>query len=171
MQRLPYSYRNDPAVPPFDDTSPLVIFDGHCVLCSAGIDWMLARDPDGTSRFAVIQDAIPRALYDHYGFDANTFDTFMVLDRGMPYTRWQGVIAAGRTLPWPWAVLSAIARLVPNAIGDHLYDWVQRHRISWFGARDVCRRPNEKERARFLNSDGNPAWVAIPAEISQSNAG
>jgi len=50
----PYSYRNDPAVPAFDDTAPIVIFDGLCVLCSSGVQWMLTRDPAGSSRFAVI---------------------------------------------------------------------------------------------------------------------
>ncbi len=55
MQDMPkYSYRSDPAVPRFDDSEPLIIFDGNCVLCSSGIEWMLKRDPNGTSRHAVI---------------------------------------------------------------------------------------------------------------------
>ena len=29
-----YSYRADPAVPPFPDDKPLIVFDGVCVLCS-----------------------------------------------------------------------------------------------------------------------------------------
>lgn len=154
MSKSAYSYRTDSTVPAFDDSAPLVIFDGHCTLCSAGIDWMLARDPKGTSRFAVIQDVVPRALYAHYELDAETFDTFMVLDRGVAHTRWRGVVAAGRTLPKPWSALAVVARLVPDAIGDRLYDWVQRHRIAWFGARDTCRRPAEHERSRFLDTDG-----------------
>lgn len=32
--REPYSYRGDPAVPPFPDDRPIIIFDGKCVLCS-----------------------------------------------------------------------------------------------------------------------------------------
>ena len=35
-----YSYRADPAVPRFDDSEALIIFDGHCVLCSSGVQWM-----------------------------------------------------------------------------------------------------------------------------------
>ena len=50
MQATAYSYRRDPNVPPFDDSKPLVIFDGMCVLCSNGIRWMLDRDPNGMSR-------------------------------------------------------------------------------------------------------------------------
>jgi predicted DCC family thiol-disulfide oxidoreductase YuxK len=152
MRAEPYSYRNDPAVPAFDDTRPLIIFDGLCVLCSNGVQWMLARDSDGTSQFAAIQDPIPRALYAHYGLDAGRFDTFMVLSAGMPYTRWAGALAAGHTLAQPWRGLAVVGRAIPNAIGDRLYDWVQRNRLAWFGRRAACLVPDPSQRARFLNA-------------------
>src|SRR5512136_294134 len=102
MQAEAYSYRADPLVPKFDDSRPLLIFDGHCVLCSDGVNWMLDRDPEGTSRFAAIQEPIPRALYRHYDLDADRFDTFMVLADGRPYLRWAGTLAAARTMAAPW---------------------------------------------------------------------
>ncbi|MET0408500.1 MAG: DCC1-like thiol-disulfide oxidoreductase family protein [Hyphomicrobium sp.] len=145
-----YSYRDDPAVPAFDDSRPIVIFDGLCVLCSSGVKWMLDRDPGGQSRFAVIQDPLPRALYRHYGLDAEAFDTFMVLQDGLPYTRWAGALAAARTLPQPWRALGYAGRIVPVFLGDRIYDWVQRNRLTWFGIRDACRRPAEAEKTRFL---------------------
>jgi predicted DCC family thiol-disulfide oxidoreductase YuxK len=147
-----YSYREDPNVPAFDDSRPLVIFDGMCVLCAGGVQWMLARDPEGTSRFAVIQDALPRALYGHYGLDAGAFDTFMVLKDGVPHLKWDGVRAAASTLPQPWRALGAIGRVVPNFIGDGLYDVVQRNRLRWFGTRNACRRPRAHEKWRFLGT-------------------
>ncbi len=111
---------------------------------------MLARDPSGTSRFAAIQNAIPQALYKHYGFDAVTFDTFMVLSEGVPLTRWRGVLGAAGTLPWPWRWLTAAGRIVPNSIGDRLYDWVQSNRIAWFGRRESCLRSDPEHQRRFL---------------------
>lgn len=151
MRPAPHSYRNDPTVPAFDDTRPLVIFDGLCVLCSTGVHWMLQRDPGGTSQFAAIQQPIPRALYGHYDLDAETFDTFMVLADGVPHTKWAGVLAAARTLPPPWRWLATLGRIVPNFIGDPLYDWVQRNRIGWFGRRDDCLMPSATQRGRFLD--------------------
>ncbi len=152
MSAKPYSYRDDPAVPAFDDSRPIVIFDGLCVLCSSGVQWMMERDPAGTSRFAVIQDPLPRALYRHYGLDAETFDTFMVLAGGVPYTRWAGVLAAARTMPQPWRALGRAGRLIPGIIGDPVYDWVQRNRLRWFGRREACRRQTAAETARFLTA-------------------
>ncbi|MDX2309509.1 MAG: DCC1-like thiol-disulfide oxidoreductase family protein [Hyphomicrobium sp.] len=151
-RRTRYSYRADADVPTFDDSRPIVIFDGHCVLCSAGVQWMLARDPGGVTRFAAIQTAVPRALYRHYGLDADVFDTFMVLEGGRPHLRWAGVLAAARSLPQPWRFLGHAGRLVPGFVGDRLYDVLQRNRIRWFGARETCLVPQDDNRDRFLAS-------------------
>lgn len=148
----PHSYRADPNVPAFDDSKPIIIFDGLCVLCSSGVQWMLARDPNGSSRFAAIQEPVPRALYAHYGLDADRFDTFMVLAGGVPHVRWAGALAAARTLPAPWRWLGVVGRLVPRRLGDWVYDWVQRNRLGWFGVRETCFVPDERVRGRMLHS-------------------
>lgn len=153
MNSEAYSYRHDSRVPPFDDSQPIVIFDGMCVLCSTGVQWMLARDPNGRSHFAAIQDPVPRALYAHYGLNADVFDTFMVLHNGRAHTKWTGVLAAGHTLPAPWPWLARIGRIVPTFAGDHIYDWVQRNRLEWFGSRDTCLVPGLANRNRFLSVD------------------
>ncbi len=148
----PYSYRDDPDVPSFDDSKPLIIFDGDCVLCSSGVQWEIAHDPDGETRFAVIQDALPQSIYRHYGLDADAFDTFLVLKDGKPFLRWRAWTMAARLMPPPWRWLGWAGDLVPAFIGDPIYDFVQRNRIGWFGARDVCFTPDEKDRKRFLNA-------------------
>ena len=147
----PFSYRDDPNVPTFDDGAPLIIFDGLCVLCAGGVQWMLARDSNGSSRFAAIQEPIPQALYKHYDLDAAAFDTFLVLCDGVAHTKWAGVLAAGRTLLQPWRLLSFIGRAVPRVIGDWAYDIIQRNRLRWFGSRQTCFAPDPAQRARFLS--------------------
>ncbi|GJL93449.1 thiol-disulfide oxidoreductase DCC family protein [Hyphococcus sp.] len=152
MRRLVnlYSYRTDPNVPSFNDSHPLLIFDGECVLCSSGVQWMIERDPQGDTKFAAIQEPVPRGLYVHYGLDPKEFDSFMVLADGQPYLRWRGVCAAGRLLPAPWKWLGAAGRLIPDFIGDAIYDFIQRNRIGWFGKRDACMMPDDLMRSRFL---------------------
>ena len=146
-----YTYRDDPNVPGFDDAKPLIIFDGKCVLCSSGVQWMMARDRNGNSMFAAIQEEIPKALYTHYGLDAESFDTFMVLRDGVPYLRWRGVCAAARLMPAPWRWLGRAGQVIPALIGDPIYDFVQRHRIGWFGATETCYMPSDDTKHRFLS--------------------
>jgi predicted DCC family thiol-disulfide oxidoreductase YuxK len=127
-----------------------MIFDGHCVLCSSGVVWMLSRDPHGASRFATIQSPLPQALYRHYGLDADNFETFMVLADGIPYLRWSGWLAGARAMPAPWRWLGSAGRIVPDFVGDRVYDWVQRNRFDWFGKRSTCFLPDAEQKRRFL---------------------
>jgi len=41
MTRLPYSYREDASVPAFKDDKPIIIFDGHCILCSGFANFVI----------------------------------------------------------------------------------------------------------------------------------
>ncbi len=145
-----YTYRDDLNMPPFDDAHPLIIFDGECVLCSSGVQFMMKHDSESETKFAVIQDALPRALYAHYGLDADAFDTFMVLADGQPFLRWRGVCKAATLMPAPWRWFGVMGRIVPGFLGDAIYNFVQRNRIGWFGAREICFAPDDSTRRRFL---------------------
>jgi len=50
-----YSYRGDPAVPPFDDRRALFVFDGVCVLCSGGASWLMRFDRRPKVNFTSMQ--------------------------------------------------------------------------------------------------------------------
>lgn len=146
----PYSYRVDASVPDFDDSEPLMIFDGVCVLCSEGVKWMLRRGPKGTTKFIIVQSPLARALYAHYGLDPDKFDTFMVLKDGVPYYRYRGWLEAAKTMPPPWRWLGYAGRIIPEFVGDFFYDIIQRNRFQWFGRRESCLVQNAETQARFL---------------------
>lgn len=149
-RRARHSYREDAGVPAFDDATPIIVFDGMCVLCSAGVQWMLARDPEGSARFMTIQAPLAQALYRHYELDADAFDTFMVLTDGQAHVKWRGVLAAGRALPGLWRLLAVAAGAIPPFLGDPAYDFIQRNRIRWFGSRKSCLVPDARLAARFV---------------------
>src|SRR5262245_65046964 len=83
----PYSYRGDPAVPAFADDRALVVFDGVCVLCSGFARFILERDKRFAFRLATAQSPLGQALFRHYGLDAETFETNLVLADGIPYAK------------------------------------------------------------------------------------
>ncbi len=58
MQRAPYDYRSDPAVPRFADDRPIIIFDGKCVLCSWFARFVLRTDRAGRFRLAAAQSPL-----------------------------------------------------------------------------------------------------------------
>ena len=53
-----FSYRADPAVPSFPDDRPILIFDGHCVLCSSFVRFILRTDKNRHFRLMSAQSRL-----------------------------------------------------------------------------------------------------------------
>jgi predicted DCC family thiol-disulfide oxidoreductase YuxK len=146
----PYSYRSDPSVPPFPDDTALLVFDGVCVLCSASARFILKRDRARRFRFATAQSPLGQALFRHYGLDAQTFETNLVLIEGRAYGKLDTVVAAGRELGGVWRAL-ALLRVLPRSVADWLYDGVARNRYRLFGRTERCMMPPPEWRDRFID--------------------
>lgn len=144
----PYSYRADPDVPDFDDRDPIIVFDGHCALCSGWIDFLLKRDR-GAFRFLPAQSPLGEAIYAHYGYKSDDYDTNILIENGLARVRSDGTLAMFARLPWPWRIVSVL-RILPESWRDWGYERIARNRIRWFGSRDSCRLPSADEKARFL---------------------
>ncbi len=145
----PFSYRQDPTVPAFADDRPIIIFDGKCVLCSGFVRFVLRHDRAGRFRFIAAQSALGTALYRHYGLNPVDYETNLLLEDGRVLVKSTGSIQMLRHLGLPWSLVAA-ARLLPLKVRDALYDFVARHRLQWFGAREVCLVPDAVNADRFL---------------------
>ena len=148
--KVPYSYRSDPSVPPFPDDTALLVFDGVCVLCSATARFILKRDQARRFRFATAQSELGQALFRHYGLDAQTFETNLVLVEGRAYGKLDTVVVAGTQLGGVWRTLSLL-RLLPRSVADWLYDGVARNRYRLFGRTEHCMMPPPAWRDRFID--------------------
>jgi predicted DCC family thiol-disulfide oxidoreductase YuxK len=67
----PYSYRDDPAVPTFDDSATVAVIDAECAVCSWGARMIHRLDRQGSTRICPIQTPLGAALLRHYGLDPN----------------------------------------------------------------------------------------------------
>jgi predicted DCC family thiol-disulfide oxidoreductase YuxK len=147
--RAAFSYRADAAVPPFRDDHPIIIFDGKCVLCSRWARFVLEHDRKHRFRLLAAQTQLGAALYEHYGLDPVSYETNILLEDGRAWLKSEGTIRMFEGLGFPWRLLS-VARVVPRALRDRLYDVVARNRLRWFGSRESCFLPDPKDADRFL---------------------
>lgn len=145
----PYSYRTDPAVPPFPDDKPLILFDGVCGLCSASARFVLRHDRRGQFRLAAAQSPLGRALFRHYGFDPEAMETVLVVAEGRAYAKTDAALLVLARLGPPWSAARA-AQLLPRALADRLYDRLARNRYRVLGRRDRCMVPRPEWRERFI---------------------
>jgi len=147
--REPFSYRRDPAVPGFPDDRPVIIFDGHCAMCSGLARFVLRHDRRGAFRLVAAQSALGRALYVHYGLDPVDYATNILLADGVAWFKAEGSIRMAERLGFPWR-LAATFRLLPRTWREALYDAVARNRLRIFGRREVCYVSDPQYSDRFL---------------------
>jgi predicted DCC family thiol-disulfide oxidoreductase YuxK len=149
LQAQPYSYRADPAVPAFADERPVIVFDGHCALCSGWARFVLRNDRKGRYRLLPAQTPLGTAIYRHYGLDPVDYETNLLLQDGRLYVKSEGTIRMFEGLGLPWSLV-AVLRALPLPWRDALYGVMARNRIKWFGRREVCFLGEAGWQDRFL---------------------
>jgi predicted DCC family thiol-disulfide oxidoreductase YuxK len=144
-----YSYRQDTTVPSFADDKPIIVFDGHCVLCSGWANFVLKHDRCRVYRLLAAQSPLGQALYAHYGLGGADYQSNLLVQSGRVFIKSEGSIRMAEGLGRPWR-MAALLRLLPLAWRDWLYDVVARNRFRWFGRREVCYLPDAKDADRFV---------------------
>lgn len=147
--REPYSWRGDVDVPAFPDDRPILIFDGHCVLCSSFARFILRHDRQHRFRLLAAQTPLGAALYRHLGLDPVDYETNILLEDGRAWLKSEGSIRVFERLGFPWSIVAA-GRLLPLGPRDRLYEVIARNRLRWFGRRDACYRADPANAGRFL---------------------
>lgn len=145
----PGAARRADSAPQGDAPDGLVVFDGLCGFCSAGVRAVLRADRVGAIRFTPLQSPYGRALARRYGIDAEDPSTFLFFDRGRPLEQSEAAIALARRLPRPWRWLS-VAAVLPRRPRDAVYGFVARNRYRIAGRSEACMVPSLGERARFV---------------------
>ena len=147
VSKRPFSYRNDPAVPDFDDGRALFVFDGICVLCSGGASWIMRHDSKALVNFTSAQEVLGRALYAHYGIEMG--ESYLLIADGRAYTASRGYLELCRILGGWWQALR-IAAVIPERLRDWLYALIARNRYRWFGKAGYCALLTKEQRERLL---------------------
>jgi predicted DCC family thiol-disulfide oxidoreductase YuxK len=148
-QRRAFSYKEDPNVPDFPDDRPIIIFDGHCVLCSAFARFVLRQDRRAVFRLMAAQTPLGQAIYRHLRLDPIKFETNVLLENGLAYLKSEGTIRIFAHLGLPWSVSRGL-RLIPRTLLDRLYNLIARNRLRWFGSQSTCFLSDPAHRDRFL---------------------
>jgi predicted DCC family thiol-disulfide oxidoreductase YuxK len=134
----------------------VLLYDGVCGLCRHTIRWMLRHDPQGRLRYAPLRQALAGEVFARHALDPQQIDSVvLVLHFGEPEervaVRSDAILGCLSVLGGGWALLAAVARLVPRALRDIAYNWLARNRHRLFGNGESCTLPTSAERARFLD--------------------
>lgn len=147
--RAAYSYRDDPDVPTFDDTGPVTVMDGDCVLCTQGARLIARFDRAQAFRICPVRTPLGQALLRHYGLDSDDPESWLYLAEGRAFTSIDAIIRAGARIGGVGWLLQPL-RLLPRRVQDWLYRRIARNRYQLLGRTDLCAVPDPDLRARLI---------------------
>ncbi|MBE7537615.1 MAG: thiol-disulfide oxidoreductase DCC family protein [Opitutaceae bacterium] len=135
-----------PAVEPGDR---VVLFDGHCVMCSAGARALMRADRRALFKLGTTQSPEGGRLLACHGLSAEAPDTFVLSEGSRLYVRSTAYVRILWRLGMPLKLLAAILWLVPRPVRDAGYNWVARNRFRLFGRQSTCPMPTPDNQAHF----------------------
>lgn len=145
----PYSYRDNPAVPRFDDSAPVAVMDAECAICSWGARMIHRLDRSGLVRICPVQTPLGAALLRHYGMAPDDPTSWLFLDTGLAYADFDAVIHAGQRFAG-LGHMTGVLRLLPKPLRDWLYRRLARNRYALFGRGDMCALPDAAFQRRLM---------------------
>ena len=128
---------------------PILLFDGHCNLCNAWVQFIVKRDSAKTIRFASLQSGAGRRLLEEHKIDANYIDSLVLFEEERFSVSSN---AALRTLSHfdGWERHLIFLSVVPRSLRDLVYRFIAKNRYKWFGRREQCMVPTAELSMRFL---------------------
>ena len=128
---------------------PILLFDGHCNLCNAWVQYIVKRDSSSTIRFASLQSGAGRRLLEEHKIDANYIDSLVLFEEERFSVSSN---AALRTFSYfdGWERHLIFLSVVPRSLRDLVYRFIAKNRYKWFGRREQCMVPTPELSKRFL---------------------
>ena len=128
---------------------PILLFDGHCNLCNAWVQFIVKRDSAGTISFASLQSGAGRRLLEEHKIDENYIESLVLFEEERFSV---SSTAALRTLSYldDWQKHLIFLAVVPRSLRDLVYRFIARNRYKWFGRREQCMIPTTELSKRFL---------------------
>lgn len=153
-----------------DDSRPVVLFDGKCNLCNAGVQLILDtdradKDPRGNLRVAALQSRVGKVLLARLptaqretvlsitsgGGEDKAYKSIVVAGKDRTWLNSAACLRIGRELKGPLRYLALFASVFPAFIRDPMYKLLSRYRKKLFGESPECRLWDDNWDTRFID--------------------
>ncbi len=131
------------------ENNALILFDGVCILCNSAVQLILKNDTKNHFVFTSLQSDAAKEILLQYATKKNSRDSIVYIENKKLYEGSTAVLKIGTKLNWKFKWLYA-GYLLPLKLRDTIYYWIAKNRYKWFGKRDTCYIPTEKEKRKFL---------------------
>ncbi len=132
-------------------TPPTYLFDGHCVLCSRAVQYILRHETTPEMRFVAITSAEGRELAQANDIDPDNPESFLIIEDDVVHRSSDALIVLARYIGGVHRI-AVIGKILPRPIRDWLYSLIAKNRYKVFGQTESCYVPAPENRHRFILS-------------------
>eukprot|EP00252_Welwitschia_mirabilis_P024086 TRINITY_DN7001_c0_g1_i4.p1 TRINITY_DN7001_c0_g1~~TRINITY_DN7001_c0_g1_i4.p1 ORF type:complete len:195 (+),score=9.95 TRINITY_DN7001_c0_g1_i4:145-729(+) len=139
---------------PFALQPRVVVYDGVCHLCNAGVRWIIKRDREKMIKFCAVQSRAAEPYLIACGLDReDVLKRFLFVEGlGSFHRSSTAALKVLSYLPLPYSLLSGFI-VIPKPLRDAIYDYVAKHRYDWFGKSEECIVPDSEVLDRFIDRE------------------
>ncbi len=129
--------------------SPIILFDGVCILCERFVLFTIKKDTHSKFKFASLQSTIGQSLLKKFNLPIDDFDSFVFITGNNYFLKSTAVLQVLKELGGTYK-LFYIFIIIPKFIRDFFYDYIAKKRYKIFGKRNACIVPTVGIKQRFL---------------------
>lgn len=133
-----------------DSEKTILFYDGHCLMCSSLVQWVLKKDTAGKIHFAALQDVNFTEFLKQAPAAIRDADSVILFHNERFYHYSSAIIKLYALFGFPWSAM-VVFKIVPVFIRDAVYRLIARYRKKWFGSSESCFLVSPEKRARFLS--------------------
>lgn len=120
------------------EVSPLIMFDGECLLCSKSIRFVIEKEKGSQLNFTSLSSDFVKENAEQLGIDFESLpDSVLFYFQGKLWSESDAVLLIARWLKAPYNSITGF-KLIPKFFRDAIYRLVARHRKKWFGTQEIC---------------------------------
>ena len=127
----------------------VIIYDGFCVFCNWGVQFIIKRDPNKKFMFTSINTLIAKKLIKKHNLEAVGTDTIFLIANNNSFYKTSAILKIVKELNGYW-YLFGIFKFIPINIRDYIYDKIAKNRYKLFSKKQNCMVPDENIKNRFL---------------------
>jgi predicted DCC family thiol-disulfide oxidoreductase YuxK len=128
----------------------IILFDGHCNLCDALVQFIINRDTKDVFRFVSLQSDLGQELLQKLPLSIQKTDSIILYEsEKVFFYKSQAVFEIVNSIGGIFFCL-LIFRLIPIAVTNKIYDFIARNRYKWFGKKENCLVPTKELDSKFL---------------------
>jgi predicted DCC family thiol-disulfide oxidoreductase YuxK len=126
-----------------DHEKSIVLFDGRCNFCNASVNFIIKHNRKEDFIFVPLQSPYGKEILERFHLLKNYTESIVLIEGKKVFFKSTAALRISKKLNGMLSLLFVFI-LVPAFLRDGMYDWIAKHRMSWFKNQDSCIVPDAR---------------------------